>query len=66
EHVYSEAYTSDAFLEMEDQIIPEPGCSLETVVAPMMVYSDSTCLANFGTAVLWPAYVGFGLMSKYV
>lgn len=66
ERVYGEAYTSDAFLEMEDEINPEPGCSLETVVAPMMIYSDSTCLANFGTAALWPAYVGFGLMSKYV
>ncbi|KAK0186022.1 hypothetical protein F5146DRAFT_936776 [Armillaria mellea] len=65
ECVYGEAYTSDVFLEMEDQITLEPGCSLETVVAPMMVYSNSTCLANFGTAVLWPAYVGFGLISKY-
>ncbi len=66
EHVYSEVYTSDAFLEMEDKINPEPGCFLETVIAPMMVYSDSTCLANFGTAALWPAYVGFGSISKYV
>ncbi|KAK0438853.1 uncharacterized protein EV420DRAFT_1651271 [Desarmillaria tabescens] len=66
ERVYSEAYTSDAFLEMEDQIIPEPGCMLETVVAPMMAYSDSTCLVNFGTASLWPAYLTFRLMSKYV
>lgn len=51
---------------MEDQITPEPGCLLEMVVAPMMVYSDSTCLANFRTAALWPAYIGFGLISKYV
>ncbi|KAK0183671.1 hypothetical protein F5146DRAFT_1106648 [Armillaria mellea] len=65
ECVYGEAYTSDVFLEMEDQITLEPGCSLETVVAPMMVYSNSTCLANFGTAVLWPAYVGFGLISNH-
>ncbi|KAK0198061.1 hypothetical protein F5146DRAFT_995662 [Armillaria mellea] len=65
EHVYSEVYILDVFLEMEDQITPKPGCSLETVIAPMMVYSDLTCLANFGTATLWPAYVGFGLMSKY-
>ncbi len=56
---------SDVFFDMEDSIIPEPGCTLDTVVAPMMLYSDSTHLANFGTASLWPAYVGLGLMSKY-
>ncbi|KAK0190252.1 hypothetical protein F5146DRAFT_1102746 [Armillaria mellea] len=57
ECVYGKAYTSDMFLEMEDQITPEPGCSLETVVIPMMVYSNSTCLANFGMASLWPGYL---------
>ncbi len=65
EHVYGEAYSSDVFLEMEDQIIPEPGCSLETVVAAMMLHSDSMHLVNFGTASLWPTYLGLGLMSKY-
>ncbi|SJL13966.1 uncharacterized protein ARMOST_17418 [Armillaria ostoyae] len=65
ERVYGEAYTSDVFLEMEDEITPELGCTLETVVVPMMVYSDSTCLANFGTVSLWPGYLGIGLMSKY-
>ncbi|KAK0495615.1 hypothetical protein EDD18DRAFT_1075548, partial [Armillaria luteobubalina] len=66
ECVYGEVYTSDAFLEMEAVIVPEPGCSLEMVVVPIMVYFDSTCLANFGTATLWLAYVSMGLMLKYV
>ncbi|KAK0226736.1 hypothetical protein EDD85DRAFT_923411 [Armillaria nabsnona] len=65
ERVYGEAYCSDVFLEMEDEIVPESGCSLETVVAPMMLHSNSTHLASFGTASLWPAYLGLGLMSKY-
>ncbi|KAK0215256.1 hypothetical protein EDD85DRAFT_798705 [Armillaria nabsnona] len=65
ERVYGEAYCSDVFLEMEDEIVPEPGCSLETVVAPMMLHSNSTHLTNFGTALLWPTYLGLGLMSKY-
>lgn len=65
ERVHGEVYCSDVFLEMEDQITREPGCDLETVVAPMMLQSDSTHLANFGTASLWPAYLGLGLMSKY-
>ncbi len=66
ERVYGEAYTSDVFLDMEKQIMPEPGCTLETVIAPMMLHSDSTHLTNFGTASLWPAYLGLGLMSKYM
>ncbi|KAK0471720.1 hypothetical protein IW261DRAFT_1344262 [Armillaria novae-zelandiae] len=66
EQVYGEAYTSDVFLDMEDKITQEPSCSLETVVVLLMVYSDSTHLANFGTAALWPAYVGIGLQSKYI
>ncbi len=65
ECVFGEAYTSDVFLEMEKQITPEPGSTLETVIAPMMLHSDSTHLANFGMASLWPVYLGLGLMSKY-
>ncbi|KAK0431436.1 hypothetical protein EV421DRAFT_1893352 [Armillaria borealis] len=66
EQIYGEAYTSEAFLEMEESIKRFPGCNLEAVVAPIMVYSDSTHLANFGDAALWPAYVSLGLLSKYI
>ena len=31
-----------------------------------MVWSDSTHLANFGTAKLWPIYFLFGNASKYI
>ncbi len=66
EQIYGEVYTSEAFLEMEDSIKPFPGCNLEAVIAPIMVYSDSTHLANFSDAALWPAYVLLGLLSKYI
>ncbi|KAJ3768538.1 hypothetical protein FB446DRAFT_605249, partial [Lentinula raphanica] len=51
--IHGEFYTSDAFLQMENEVLtnpPQPGCDLERVVALIMVYSDSTHLASFGTA----------------
>ena len=43
----------------------EPGCSLPRVVIGLMFGSDSTLLAQFGTAALWPCYMYFGNESKY-
>lgn len=68
ERLYSEMYTSDAFLEEEAKIRAQPqtiGCQLETVVASIMLWSDSTHLTNFGTALLWPAYMYIGNQTKY-
>ncbi|THG93149.1 hypothetical protein EW026_g8011 [Hermanssonia centrifuga] len=42
------------------------GCQLEIVVAAIMLWSDSTHLAQFGNASLWPIYAFFGNQSKYV
>jgi Plavaka transposase len=36
------------------------------IVAALMFWSDSTHLANFGTAKLWPIYLLFGNVSKYI
>ena len=66
ERVHGEVYTSDAYLELEDDITVDPNCTLETTVLPLMIYSDSTHLANFGTAALWPIYIWFGCLSKYI
>jgi hypothetical protein len=65
--VYGETYTSPRFLKMEEEIqhLRPPGCQLETVIAPILLYSDSTKLANFGTASLWPGYLWTGALSKY-
>jgi hypothetical protein len=35
------------------------------VLIGIMIWSDSTLLANFGTASLWPIYLYFGNQSKY-
>ncbi|KAF8143601.1 hypothetical protein K438DRAFT_1993739 [Mycena galopus ATCC 62051] len=71
--VLSEVYNSDAFIDEHDKIqrtgaLPpdDPNCKLEKVVAALMWWSDSTHLANFGTAKLWPIYMLFGNLSKYI
>ena len=72
EWVFSELYNSDVFIEEHDNVqrapLPtnEPDCKREKVVAALMFWSDSTHLANFGTAKLWPIYLLFGNVSKYI
>uniref|UniRef100_A0A0W0FKU6 Uncharacterized protein n=1 Tax=Moniliophthora roreri TaxID=221103 RepID=A0A0W0FKU6_MONRR len=38
----------------------------EVVIATLMDTSDSTLLANFGTASLWPGYSVLGNLSHYI
>ena len=72
ERVFSEVYNSDAAIEEHDKIqrapLPpdDPNCKREKVVFGLMVWSDSTHLANFGTAKLWPIYSLFSGISKYI
>lgn len=74
ERLYTDIYNSDAMLEEHENIQekaklhrePDDPEDLEYVVGPILVYSDSTHLTNFGTAALWPIYVFFGSLSKYV
>jgi hypothetical protein len=69
QRVYDELYSSDAMIEAHTKLQqqpPELGCTLERVVASLMLWSDSTHLANFGTASLWPLYLFFGNQSKWV
>ncbi|KAH7909388.1 hypothetical protein BJ138DRAFT_1102735 [Hygrophoropsis aurantiaca] len=66
--VYSEAYSSPEMLDAHAEInaLPrDPDDNLERVVASLMMWSDATHLANFGTASLWPFYLYFGNQSKY-
>jgi hypothetical protein len=72
ERCYSELYNSNAFLEEQRELDDSRGSisntespAIENVIAGYMFYSDSTHLANFGTASLWPAYTAFGNVSKY-
>ena len=39
--------------------------TIENVIAAIMLWSDSTHLASFGSASLWPIYLFFGNQSKY-
>ncbi|KAG2022247.1 hypothetical protein CC2G_000019 [Coprinopsis cinerea AmutBmut pab1-1] len=72
QRVYSELYDSDAFIAEHDRVQrapnpPEdPNCKREKAVAALMFWSDSTHLANFGTAQLWPIYMFMGNLSKYI
>ncbi|KAK7444353.1 hypothetical protein VKT23_015366 [Stygiomarasmius scandens] len=69
QRLYSEAYTSDRMLEMEREVRSGPtlpGPQVETVVLPIKLYSDSTVLSIIGNISLWPIYMFFGSLSKYV
>ncbi|KAJ3474957.1 hypothetical protein NLI96_g12149 [Meripilus lineatus] len=68
QRIHGELYTSDAFLQAHEELQQsptEPNCTLERVVCAMMFWSDSTHLASFGNASLWPLYLFFGNQSKY-
>ena len=67
--VYDEAYTSDVWIDAHDALqrqTNEPGCQLEKVIAGLMFWSDSTHLTSFGTAKVWPLYMYFANLSKYI
>ncbi|KAK7020396.1 hypothetical protein R3P38DRAFT_3549619 [Favolaschia claudopus] len=67
--VYDEIYSSEAMIEAYEKLQSqprEPGCTLERVVLALMWWSDSTHLASFGSAALWPLYLLFGNQSKWV
>ncbi|KZT30276.1 hypothetical protein NEOLEDRAFT_1153539 [Neolentinus lepideus HHB14362 ss-1] len=68
QRVYGELYMSDAFNAAHEQLQAKPqelGCELERVICALMFWSDSTHLASFGNASLWPIYLFFGNQSKY-
>ncbi|KAH9950133.1 hypothetical protein B0H21DRAFT_881501, partial [Amylocystis lapponica] len=69
--IYSELYNSDAMLEEDARIRalprdPSDSPDVEVAIAPIMLWSDSTHLASFGSAALWPIYMFFGSLSKYI
>jgi hypothetical protein len=70
ERVCSEMYNSDAFLDEHDKVqrapTDDPSCKREKDVACLMFWSDATHVATFGTAKLWPIYMLFGNLSKYM
>ncbi|KDQ51293.1 hypothetical protein JAAARDRAFT_199318 [Jaapia argillacea MUCL 33604] len=68
ERVYDELFTTQAFLDADAKLQSsphEPGCALPRAVAALMFASDSTHVAQFGQAKLWPGYLYVGNQSKY-
>ncbi|KAI5893687.1 uncharacterized protein SCHCODRAFT_02666771 [Schizophyllum commune H4-8] len=70
--IYSEIYNSDAMLEAHEDVqsahLPpeEQECKRPRIVSALMAWSDSTHLANFGNAHVWPIYLMLGNLSKYI
>ena len=69
EAVVSELYNSRACNSDYQEILTkseELGCKLEPGILALQFWSDMTTLANFGTAALWPIYLYFANLSKYI
>lgn len=70
--VYSEIYNSDAMLLADEEMRHKLGAThgldddLEAFIVSALLYSDSTHLAAFGDASLWPVYLFLGNVSKYI
>jgi hypothetical protein len=69
ERVYSEIYTGDFWNAEYEKLngIPrtEHRSDLERFIVGLLIWSDSTSLAQFGNATLWPIYLYIGNQSKY-
>ena len=68
ERIYSELYNCNAYIREHEKVRSHthPGSELETVIAPIMISSDSTHLTSFGNTSLWPIYLYLGSQSKYI
>ena len=67
--VFDEVYTGDAWIQAHDTLQKqpnEPGCQLEKVIVGLMFWSDSTHLTSFRNARVWPLYLYFANLSKYI
>lgn len=72
QRVLTDIYNSDAMLEEHERVqhadLPpdDPHCKRPRIVSALMAWSDSTHLADFGTAHIWPIYLMLGNLSKYI
>ncbi|KAI0682857.1 hypothetical protein C8T65DRAFT_595963 [Cerioporus squamosus] len=69
--IWTDCYNSDAMLDEDAKIRRMPRVlgddpSVEYAVLPLLLWSDETHLSSFGSAYLWPIYLYFGSLSKYV
>ncbi|KAI0701452.1 hypothetical protein C8T65DRAFT_788248 [Cerioporus squamosus] len=69
--IWTDCYNSDAMLAEDAKVrgmprIPGDDPSVEYAVLPLLLWSDETHLSSFGSAYMWPIYLYFGSISKYV
>ena len=69
ERIYSEVYTGDKWNAEYEKVQSDtqrgPNAQLEAFIISLLIWSDSTSLAQFGDAQLWPIYLYIGNQSKY-
>ncbi len=69
ERIYSETYTANCWNGEYEKIYATnqkgPHHDLEAFLVGLMIWSDSTGLAQFGNAQLWPIYLYLGNQLKY-
>lgn len=71
-HLYKELFSSQAMLDTDNKIYKFcvdndlNNSDLEAVSVLILLYSDLTHLASFGTASCWPVYMFFESQSKYI
>ncbi|KAI6112821.1 hypothetical protein F5141DRAFT_1002659 [Pisolithus sp. B1] len=69
QRLFDKLYTSDAWIRAHDEVQKQrhdDRCTLEWVIAGLMLWSDATHLTQFGHASAWPVYLFFGNQSKYI
>jgi hypothetical protein len=71
ERVQQEMYTSDCMYNYYTEACQRPDIKkrhpgVEIVIVGLMIWSDATHLTSFGTASLWPIYMFFANLSKYI
>lgn len=69
--VYTDTYNSDAAYNAHEELRKQPrnpadALTVRYVVFPINVSSDATHLTSFESASLWPIYLYFGALSKYI
>jgi hypothetical protein len=65
-NIFSSNAMLDADLDIQCIILPFGEEELERIVAPIVFASDSTHLAQFGDASLWPVYQFYGAEDQHI
>ncbi len=69
--IVTDTFNTEEMLKVQEEIRnmprdPDDASDVEYCAVPLLLYSDSTRLANFGSASLWPVYLYIGNISKYL